>query len=441
MQVTIKDAGPFKLLYNLPKGTNTVICIGGRGGRKTHEVSKFALKSACIDKKRIAVLRDEKETIRESILNEIFLRFDTANQYGHFDGIFEKNERGIRYLENSEMIVFTKGFRASTTQKTANLKSISDVDIAIIEEAEDIRDPVKFNTFADSIRKQNSIIIIVLNTPDINHWIVKRYFDLDPVTDESGRGSGYFRLKPKTIKGFVCIQTNYKDNPFLPEHTVEKYESYGKPESSFYDPHYYYTAILGYASSGRRGQVLTKVNTIKLSEYISLPYREYYGQDFGTSSPAGLVGVKFHKDDVWMRQLNYKPMDVLEIGKLYCNLGFGSNDVIIADSAEPHSINKLRNGWTKNELKQEDIERYPQLLKGFYILGAIKGPGSITAGISVMKSKRLHVVEESFDFWEEIRNYIYAVDRNNNPMDEPIDEYNHLIDPARGVITAKGRLF
>lgn len=441
MQVRVKDAGPFRLLYNLPKGTNTIICIGGRGGRKTYEVSKYALKSACIDKKRIAVLRDEKETIRESILNEIFLRYDTANQYGHFDGIFEKNERGIRYLENGEMMVFTKGFRASSTQKTASLKSISDVDIAIIEEAEDIRDPVKFNTFADSIRKQNSIIIIVLNTPDINHWIVKRYFDLENIIDEHGRGTGYFQLKPKSIKGFVCIQTNFKDNPFLPEHTIEKYESYGKSESSFYDPHYYYTAILGYASSGRRGQIFTKVNRLKLKDYIELPYKEYYGQDFGTNSPAGMVGVKFHKDNVYMRELNYKPMDLVGIGKMYCSLKLTNNDVIIADSAEPHSINKLRNGWKKEELKIEDTEVYPGLTKGFYVLGCVKGPGSVEAGIGLMKSLNLHVVEESVNFWNEIQNYIYAVDRNNNPLDEPIDEYNHLIDPSRYVIMARGRFF
>lgn len=30
MAVIVKDAGPFKELYNLPSGTNLVVCIGGR---------------------------------------------------------------------------------------------------------------------------------------------------------------------------------------------------------------------------------------------------------------------------------------------------------------------------------------------------------------------------------------------------------------------------
>lgn len=55
------------------------------------------------------------------------------------------------------------------------MKSVSNIDIAVIEEAEDLRDEDKFNTFSDSIRKEGSVIIIILNTPDVHHWIVKRF--------------------------------------------------------------------------------------------------------------------------------------------------------------------------------------------------------------------------------------------------------------------------
>lgn len=439
--VVIKDAGPFRELYSLPRDINVVVCIGGRGGRKTYEVSKFCAKSATIDRKRIVVLRDVKETIRESILNEIFLRYDTANQYGHFDGLFDKTERGIRDLETGEMLVFTKGFTANSKQKTANLKSISDVDIAVIEEAEDIRDPNKFNTFADSIRKKGSLIIIILNTPDINHWIVKRFFHLEAEKDENGSGTGYFKLIPRDMPGFKCIQTSYKDNPYLPEEVVRRYESYGDPNSTLYDEHYYKTAILGLASTGRRGQILTNVAKIKLEDYLALPYREVYGQDFGTTSPAGLVGVKMHGDNVWARQLNYTGLDTLGIAKLYCKLGFTQRDIIIADSAEPITINTLRNGFRRDEISAEDAEKFPQVLKGFYILASQKGPGSILSGIGMLKGKKIHIVEESTDFWHEIYNYIYAVDRNMNPTDEPADEFNHLIDPLRYVVMAKGKLW
>jgi len=146
MAVRVRAADPFKVLYKLPANTNIVICIGGRGGMKTYEVSKFVAFSATIRRKRCAVLRDEKETIRESILNEVLLRYDTANRNGALEGKFERLGIGIKDRETDEMLVFTKGFRASSGAKTANLKSISNVDIAVVEEAEDIRDEDKFNT-------------------------------------------------------------------------------------------------------------------------------------------------------------------------------------------------------------------------------------------------------------------------------------------------------
>src|SRR5690349_5239646 len=171
------------------------------------------------------------------------------------------------------MLVFTKGFRASDNTKKANLKSISNIDIAVVEEAEDIRDEEKFNTFADSIRKEGSLIIIILNTPDVQHWIIKRYFNLQQVED------GFYKITPKQIKGFLCIQTSFEDNPYLPAHIIENYNNYGNPESHLYNKYYYMTAIKGYASTGRKGQIFTKFKTIKLADYLKLPFKEYYGQD------------------------------------------------------------------------------------------------------------------------------------------------------------------
>lgn len=439
--VIVKDAGPFKILYNLPKGTNLVICIGGRGGRKSYEVSKFSAKSATIDKRRIAVLRDEKARIRESILNEIFKRYDSANQYGHFDNLYDKIDSGIRDKSTGDMLIFTQGFRASSKEKQSNLKGVSDVDIAIVEEAEDIRSFSKFNTFKDSMRKPGRLIIIMLNTPDINHWVVKKYFNQQVVLDEEGKATGYYKLIPKEIEGFLAIQTNYKDNPYLPEDVLRDYEGYGNKASHLYDPHYYFTQILGYASSGRRGQILTKVKPISLADYVKLEYKEVYGLDFGTASPAGFVACKFRHNSLWVRELNYLPKEVLDIGKMLCKMGFTNKELIIADSANPVDIAKLMNGWTADELTADDIEKYPQLLKGFYVLAAIKGPGSVASGIGVLRSLEMFVVTESENYWEEIQKYIYAVDRNDNPTDEPVDEFNHLIDPTRYVATARGIFF
>lgn len=449
MQVKVKDINgtPFTALYEPPPGTDLIICIGGRGGRKTYEVSKFAAVSATIRHKRVAVLRDEKETISESILNEIFTRYDTANKYGHFDGMYEKLINGIRDKKTGEMLVFTKGFRASSNEKKSNMKGISEVDVAIVEEAEDIRDFNKFSTFKDSVRTKNRLIVVLLNTPDIQHWIVKRYFNLESVsrvrlpTGQVVDVDGYFKLVPKKIPGFHCIQTSYKDNEFLPEGVIRDYEAYGDPNSPTYDLHYYLTAICGLASSGRKGQILRKVKPIKLVDYLALPYREVYGQDFGTSAAAGLAGVKINGNKLYAREMNYVGLSTLEIARMYCRLQFGANDLIIADSAESSSISRLRRGWSTHELSPEDLLKYPALLKGFYVRGALKGPGSVLAGLSLLMGMELYFVEESVNLWNEVNNYVYATNKEGEYTNEPIDDFNHLIDPIRYVAAVRGRYF
>jgi phage terminase large subunit len=426
-------------LYDLPEDTNLIILIGGRGGVKTTEGSRFVSLQSSIKSKRCVILRDEKEAIKDSILNEVLLRFDEHDEHWNFSQKIERLDTGLKDKQSGQMLVFTKGFRASTKLKKANLKSVSDVDIALVEEAEDIIDPSKFDTFADSIRKQGALIIVILNTPPIGHWIVKRYFKRIHVEIKDEKGNpveGYYDIIPRDdIPGFVCIKTSYKDNPHLPENVIQGYEAYGDPNSHKYDMHHYLTAILGYSSTGRKGQILKKVKHISLADYLSLPYKEYYGQDFGTASPAGFVGVKKHRNKVWCRQINYKPMPTLSIGKLYCQLKIHpTRDKIIADSADPKSIYKLSNGWNMDELHPDEFKIYPGLRNGWDVIGAVKGPDSIAYGLDAMIDMELYAVTESEDLWNEIENYVYAQDKFGNYTNEPVDEFNHLIDPWRYVI-------
>jgi phage terminase large subunit len=410
---------------------STLLLLSGveSGGAKTYEVSKFVCFKATVHNKRAVVLRDEKELVRESILNEILLRYDTANASGIMDYLYERLETGIKSRKDDSMLVFTKGFRASSNQKSANLKSISDIDIAVIEEAEDIRDENKFNKFSDSIRKDGSLIIIILNTPDIGHWIVKRFFNTEETEHD-----GYYKLIPKKLPGFACIQTSYFDNPYLPKHIVTRYEAYGDPEDSSYNKHYYLTDILGYASTGRKGQILRKVRPIKLKDYMALPFQEFYGQDFGTSSPAGLVGVKFDKNNCYCREINYLPANTLTLAKKYCELRLNGGDKIIADNADEKAWRKLKKGYSVDELSADDLLKYPALLSGFNVVPCVKGTDSITYGLDLMDTMNLFAVEESTNLWTEIRAYIYAQDKYGNYTNDPIDDFNHLIDPWRYVV-------
>jgi phage terminase large subunit len=430
MPVQVERLPQYDILYNPPPETNLIVCIGGRGGAKTYEVSKYIAYSTTIKKKRAVILRDEQALIKETILNEIWTRYDTANEHGRLDRECIKNETELKDRKTGKTLLYTKGFRATSLVKTANMKGPSDIDIAVVEEGEDIRDKQMFDTFVDGLRKEGCIVIIMLNTPNLAHFIVKRLFNATPVLDDKGEPTGYFKLSPKDIPGFVCIQTDYTMNPFLTPNIIARYKGYGDPTHHLYDFHHYMTAILGYASTGRKGQIFTKVKPIPLAKYLLLPFKEYYGQDFGTASPAALIGAKFDGNTVYIRLLNYLPMDVLSLAKLYSTLKFDPTDRIVCDYADPISISKLANGF--QDLSDDEYMKYPELANGFY---AVKCPTKdITGHISLMKSMRMYAVEEDEMLWEEINNYVYAQDKFKNYTDDPIDDFNHALDAARYLI-------
>ncbi len=429
--IKVRNNGLFQPLYYLPKGTHTVVCMGGRGGGKTYQVSKFVAFMATVHRKRCAILRDEKSLIKESILNEIWQRFETADVGGRLSAFYTKNETELKDKKSGETLIYTKGFRASSNQKAATLKGSSNLDLAILEEAEDIIDPEKYNTFADSLRKEGCVIIIMLNTPAVGHWISRRWFNAELVAD------GYFKLTPKDIPGVVVIQSNYSDNNYLPEHIIANYEGYGNPKHHLYNHHYYMTAILGYASTGRKGQILTKVKWISQSEYLALPYKEIYAQDFGPASPAATLGGKFHNNRLYFRGMNYKGLNALQIALKYIEWGFTGSDVIVADPADKQACNLLQGGFTSDDAPQDLLDKYPKLRQGFNVIRAPKGRDSISNDIDILDSMELYCVEdgeEAENIKTEIMSWVYAQDKWGNYTNEAIDNFNHYMDCLRYLV-------
>ena len=93
-------------------------------------------------------------------------------------------------------------------------------------------------------------------------------------------------------------------------------------------------------------------------------------------------------------------------------LGVSEYSDIIADSAEPKSI--------------EDLRR-----RGFSVSPAKKGPDSIRASISLLQEIHFKVTENSTNLIKELRNYCWDVDRDGNKMQVPVDANNHLCDALR----------
>ena len=65
--------------------------------------------------------------------------------------------------------------------------------------------------------------------------------------------------------------------------------------------------------------------------------------------------------------------------------------------------------------------------KGLNIKPAIKGQGSILAGIAKINNYRLIVDPSSINFHKELNNYVWS----DKASGRPVDKYNHLIDSLR----------
>ncbi|TPE44946.1 PBSX family phage terminase large subunit [Pontibacter mangrovi] len=145
------------------------------------------------------------------------------------------------------------------------------------------------------------------------------------------------------------------------------------------------------------------------------------GMDFGfTNDPTGVVDVYEQNGELWLDELVYETgLTNQDIGQRLDKLSFDRSRWIIADSAEPKSI--------------EEIKRLR-----FKIEGAKKGPDSVNNGIDILKRYRLNVTRRSVNLRKELNNYKWKVDKKTGKgLNEPIDAFNHLLDPLRYVALNK----
>lgn len=147
-----------------------------------------------------------------------------------------------------------------------------------------------------------------------------------------------------------------------------------------------------------------------------------YGKDFGyTNDPTTLIGVWKQDGELYLKEFLY---ETGLTNPMICERlrSFGiKKEEIIADSAEPKSIQEIR-------------------MQGFNIHPAVKGKDSIASGIDVLQRYKINVTADSLNLIKELRNYKWKQDKDGKTLNEPIDYYNHLIDPLRYVALNKLQL-
>ena len=233
-----------------------------------------------------------------------------------------------------------------------------------------------------------------MNPWNEKHWIKKRFFD---VIDETA-----FTLK-----------TDYTCNEFLDKADIKFFEEMKKKNPRRFQ-------VEGLGNWGVAEGLVFDNWEEREFDYRQLikdrPHIEAaFGLDFGyTADPTGLACmlVDLKEKELFLFDEHYqKGMLNDAIAEMLEYKGY-SKENIIADSAEPKSIEEIR-GY--------GISR---------IVGARKGKDSIANGIQFLKQFKIILHPKCTNGILEFNNYAYET-KDGKLTNNPTDAYNHIIDPMR----------
>jgi len=388
--VTINDK--YQPLFK--NDTRFFVITGGRGSAKSFSVGTFLNLLSFETGHKILFTRLTMTSAHLSIIPEFQ---DKAQIMGISDKFYITKNEIINKISSSEIIF--KGIKTSSGDQTASLKSLQGVTTWVLDEAEELKDETVFDKINLSIRqkgKQNRVILI-LNPTTKEHWIYKRFFE------SQGIEGGFNGVKGDT----TYIHTSYLYNAqHLDESFLNEVERIKKT-----NPTKYNHQIMGGWKNKEEGVVF---NNWKYGEFNPDNLQTSFGQDYGfTIDPTTLIEVAINKKTktIYVKECVYKKsLTTSEIATL--NNTYANNKLIIADSAEPRLIEELRR-------------------LGCNVQPAVKGAGSISAGVELMKDYNIIVDPDSTNIAKEFNNYTYS-DKKSSLF---IDDYNHAIDAMRYIIS------
>lgn len=144
---------------------------------------------------------------------------------------------------------------------------------------------------------------------------------------------------------------------------------------------------------------------------------ERRGLDFGYSNdPAAIVDVYYYNGGYILSERLYrKGMHNNEIAAFINNLD-SPQTLVIADSAEPKSI---------DEIRMHGVAILPIEKRG------VPGKSYLKASIDYMQQQKISVTKSSVNLIREYRNYLWQTDKDGRIINEPEGGLDHALDAAR----------
>ena len=369
------------------------IVTGGRGSGKSFSINLLLVLLTYEAGHTILFTRYTLSSTYISIIPEFIEKIEMLDIFNDFH--ITKDE--IRNIKSGSKIIF-KGIKTSSGDQTANLKSLQGVTTFVLDEAEELTSEDTFDKIDLSVRQQHkhNRVILILNPTTKEHWIYNRFFEDKGIQEGTN----------ETQDNITYIHTTYLDNiENLSESYLNQIENIKKRR-----PEKYKHQMLGGWLNKAEGVIFTNW---KIGDFKKVSV-SVYGQDYGFASDENVL-VETNIDStnkiIYLKECFYlKSLTTTQIAEL--NLKHAKNSLIIGDSAEKRLI---------YELKQ----------KGCNIKESIKGPGSITYGISLLQDYDLIVDPQSINLIKELNNYSWLEKKSKTPQ----DKWNHILDAIRYSIT------
>lgn len=368
---------------------------GGRGSKKSTTTAMWIIYNMMkYDKANTLVVRRVFNTHKDSTYTQLKW---AANNLGVGDKWnFSKSPLEATYKPTGQKILF-RGL-----DDPMSITSIT-VEIGYLcwcwfEEAFQVMNEDDFNKVDMSIRGELPAgyfkqITLTFNPWSEKHWLKKRFFD-------------------NPDKNTLSLTTNYKCNEFLGDDDREIFEEMKEKNSRRYK-------IEGLGEWGiAEGLVYENfeelefdINEInKRTGVISL-----FGLDFGyTNDPTAFIALLVDKENSSIYIFDEIYRKAMTNKDIYSEISYKgySKEKIVADSAEPKSI---------EELKRLGLRR---------VKAARKGADSILFGIQKLQDYKIYVHPRCENTLVELNNYVWD-NKDGQVLNKPIDDYNHLMDALR----------
>ena len=386
-----KDFWEFTGRYRVVKGS--------RASKKSKTTALYYIVNLVKHPKaNLLVVRKTYRTLKDSCFTELKWAINRLGVQDYFD--IKESPLEIIYIPTGQRIYF-RGLD-DPFKVTSITVEVGYLCWMWLEEAYEISNEDDFNVLDESIRGSLDAapflfkqITLTLNPWNEKHWIKKRFFDTKD--DE-----------------ILAMSSNYMCNEWLDKSDLRVFET-----MRINNPKRYKVAGLG-----EWGIVdgLVYDNWVEqsfdLNEVLKISgIQSAFGLDFGyTNDPSALFcGLIDNANKIIyvFDEMYQKSMSNEDIYNEILKQGY-AKERIIADSAEPKSIDRLR------------------VLGLYRIRGARKGRDSVNNGIDYIQGFKIVIHPKCVNFLIEISNYTWDVDkRTGQKINKPIDDFNHLMDAMR----------